>query len=55
VENPSHTKPAISLHVYVPPYDKCQTFDEKTAKKGSCSVVFDSIDGKKINFSSKFD
>uniref|UniRef100_A0A914YYK3 Cysteine dioxygenase n=1 Tax=Panagrolaimus superbus TaxID=310955 RepID=A0A914YYK3_9BILA len=31
MENPSHSNPAISLHLYCPPYDKCQTFDENFA------------------------
>ena len=52
VENSSHTKPAISLHVYVPPFDECQTFDEKTSKKRICKVTFFSVDGNKINYCS---
>uniref|UniRef100_A0AC34Q6H6 Cysteine dioxygenase n=1 Tax=Panagrolaimus sp. JU765 TaxID=591449 RepID=A0AC34Q6H6_9BILA len=28
MENPSHSNPAISLHLYSPPYDLCRTFDE---------------------------
>ncbi len=32
IENTSHTKVAVSLHVYIPPYSECQGFDEKTGK-----------------------
>lgn len=41
VENRSHTVPAVSLHLYVPPFDRCHVFDESTGlfvlkKKVSC-------------------
>ena len=32
VENRSHTVPAVSLHLYTPPFDKCHVFDQKTGK-----------------------
>ncbi|CAF3668550.1 unnamed protein product [Rotaria sp. Silwood1] len=31
IENPSHTERAITLHLYVPPFDYCHTFDECTS------------------------
>ncbi|VDM54003.1 unnamed protein product [Angiostrongylus costaricensis] len=28
IENPSHSDGAVSLHLYIPPYDACNAFDE---------------------------
>lgn len=48
IENTSHTKVAVSLHVYVPPYAECQGFDEKTGKSKTCKVTFYSKYGQKV-------
>ncbi len=32
MENMSHTEPAVSLHVYIPAFQKCRTFDARTSK-----------------------
>lgn len=47
-ENTSHTKVAVSLHVYIPPYSECQGFDEKTGKAKTCKITFYSKYGKKV-------
>ena len=48
VENASHTDRAISLHLYSPPFQMCQTFDERTGHKRTCTFVFHSDKGKCI-------
>lgn len=41
ISNPSSTKPAISLHLYTPPFEYCKTFDERTGMaRGSGKCVF---------------
>ena len=45
VANPSHTEKAISLHLYCPPFQQCQTFDARSCKKNTCRVVFHSQAG----------
>jgi cysteine dioxygenase len=46
VENPSHTETAITLHIYIPPYDHCNTFDERTSRIKEAHVTFYSICGQ---------
>jgi len=46
VENPSHSDRAVSLHVYSPPFDKCNLFDVRTGQKRSTRMTFWSRDGK---------
>jgi cysteine dioxygenase len=46
VENPSHTDTAITLHLYVPPYDHCNTYDERTGHVNEAFVTFYSIGGQ---------
>lgn len=46
VENPSHTDTAITLHLYVPPYDHCNTFDERTGRINQAYVTFYSVGGQ---------
>jgi len=48
-ENNSHTEPAVSLHLYCPPYDSCHAFDQRTGNKISCKVTFWSKFGQKVN------
>ncbi|XP_069784885.1 cysteine dioxygenase type 1-like isoform X2 [Narcine bancroftii] len=40
VENESHTEPAISLHLYSPPFDSCHCFDERTGYKTKVKLTF---------------
>lgn len=40
MENPSHTEMAVSLHVYIPAFEKCQIFDERTAKRTTVKFTF---------------
>lgn len=47
VENPSHTEPAVSLHLYCPPFQECSIFNNKTGKRTKCQVTFWSKFGHK--------
>uniref|UniRef100_A0A1I7WFD6 Cysteine dioxygenase n=1 Tax=Heterorhabditis bacteriophora TaxID=37862 RepID=A0A1I7WFD6_HETBA len=47
MENPSHSDGAVSLHLYIPPYETCNAFDERTGKKTKCLVTFFTEYGKK--------
>lgn len=40
MENPSTTEPAVSLHLYSPPYSSCNAFDKQTGKRTPCKVTF---------------
>ncbi|CAG0887529.1 unnamed protein product [Cyprideis torosa] len=50
VENVSDKDPAVSLHLYCPPFDQCNTFDEKTGKSMTCKVTFWSKFGNRTPF-----
>ncbi len=50
MENPSHTEGAVTLHLYVPPFDHCRTFDEKTGHVREAKVTFWSKYGKRTPF-----
>ncbi|XP_064645005.1 cysteine dioxygenase 1-like isoform X1 [Lineus longissimus] len=50
VANPSHTDLACSLHLYSPPFDECDTFDERTGKRQKCKVTFWSKFGQRTQF-----
>ncbi|CAG2166494.1 unnamed protein product [Oppiella nova] len=50
VENRSHTYPAVSLHLYIPPYSKCQTFDERTGRRNEIKVTFYSKYGSRTPY-----
>jgi len=52
IENNSHSDPAVSLHLYSPPFDMCQSFDERTGKSSKCKVVFWSKYGERTPYSS---
>lgn len=51
MENKSHVLPCISLHLYIPPYDACRVFDERTGHATTMRAVFHSERGKKLVFS----
>ena len=46
VENPSHTDTAITLHLYVPPYDHCKIYNERTSRANEAHITFYSIGGQ---------
>ncbi|CAF0937131.1 unnamed protein product [Rotaria sp. Silwood1] len=46
VENPSHTDTAVTLHLYVPPYNHCNIFDERTGRASEVHVTFYSKGGQ---------
>lgn len=48
VENQSHTRPGITLHVYVPAYSECRGFDRQTGKAKTCQITFYSKYGNKV-------
>nr|XP_033784960.1 cysteine dioxygenase type 1 isoform X2 [Geotrypetes seraphini] len=50
VENSSHTESAVSLHLYIPPFDACNTFDQRTGHKNKVTMTFWSKFGNKTPF-----
>ncbi|NWI11100.1 CDO1 dioxygenase, partial [Crypturellus soui] len=40
VENISHTESAVSLHLYSPSFDSCNTFDQRTGHKHKVKMTF---------------
>ena len=50
MENRSHSVPAVSLHLYTPPYSKCRTFDQRTGHTNEVKVTFTSKFGKRTPF-----
>ncbi|KAK6492763.1 cysteine dioxygenase type 1-like isoform X2 [Huso huso] len=48
VENVSHTEPAVSLHLYSPQFDHCNTFDQSTGHRNTVKMTFWSKYGEKI-------
>lgn len=50
VENPSHSDKAVSLHLYCPPFDFCQTFDERTGLRRPAKVTFWSKYGQRTPY-----
>jgi len=49
VENPSNVEPAVSLHLYCPPYDKCSVFNQVTGQRTTSKVTFWSMYGERRN------
>lgn len=50
VENPSHTEPAVSLHLYCPPFSSCSMFDQRTGHKTKANVTFWTKYGEKVSY-----
>jgi hypothetical protein len=50
MENPSYVDGAISLHLYVPPYSECQTFDQRTGVRSKATVTFFTKYGRKVDY-----
>lgn len=55
MENASHTETAISLHIYIPPFAKCHTFDERTGKKSTVRFTFWSVGGERLDRQARLD
>lgn len=53
MENPSHTERAISMHLYSPPYQQCQIFDERTGHQRVAKVTFWSKFGERTKFTAE--
>lgn len=51
VENGSHTEGAVSLHLYSPPFQTCQTFDQRTGHRNTVKMTFWSKYGEKTSIS----
>lgn len=49
VENISHVEPAVSLHLYSPPFESCACFDQRTGKKQTVKITFWSKHGERCN------
>uniref|UniRef100_A0A8C8R6U0 Cysteine dioxygenase n=1 Tax=Pelusios castaneus TaxID=367368 RepID=A0A8C8R6U0_9SAUR len=47
VENTSHTESAVSLHLYSPAFDSCNTFDQRTGHKHKVKMTFYSQFGER--------
>lgn len=50
VENVSHTECAVSLHLYSPPFQSCQTFDQRTGHKNTVKMTFWSKFGERTPY-----
>lgn len=50
MENPSHSDGTVSLHLYIPPFDSCQVFDERTGRKSTSLVTFYTKYGEKVDY-----
>lgn len=50
MENKSHTNRTVTLHLYVPPFKSCRTFDENTAQTNEVKMTFWSEYGKRTPF-----
>lgn len=48
VENLSHTKPTVTLHIYIPPYNECKSFDQQTGRDRKVEITFYSKFGEKV-------
>ncbi|XP_030049366.1 cysteine dioxygenase type 1 [Microcaecilia unicolor] len=50
VENSSHTESAVSLHLYIPPFDACNAFDQRTGHESKVKMTFWSKFGNRTSF-----
>ncbi|XP_074661258.1 cysteine dioxygenase type 1-like [Tubulanus polymorphus] len=50
VENTSHCDRAVSLHLYSPPFDMCDTFDQRTGARRPSVVTFFSKFGQRTPY-----
>ena len=49
VENPSTINPAVSLHLYSPPFEVCSVFNKQTGQRLPAKVTFWSKYGERRN------
>jgi len=42
IENKSHSKAGVTLHIYIPPFNECSSFDENSGKSKKCQITFTS-------------
>jgi cysteine dioxygenase len=49
VENASHISPAVSLHLYCPPFETCHTFDQRTGHVRTVRMTFWSKRGNRTS------
>ncbi|KAK3728569.1 hypothetical protein QZH41_011649 [Actinostola sp. cb2023] len=50
MENTSHSDTACTLHLYCPPFDMCNSFDQRTGHRQTCKVTFWSKYGTRTPF-----
>ena len=50
VENMSNSDGAISMHLYIPPYDTCKIFDQNTGKETIARVTYFTQFGRRTPF-----
>ena len=50
MENPSHSDGCVSLHLYIPPFDTCKIFDERTGRNSKSVVTFYTKYGQKVDY-----
>jgi len=48
MENRHHAMPGVTLHLYVPPYESCRSFDQRTGHTNEVKVTFYSKNGKRV-------
>jgi len=50
MENPSHSDGCVTLHLYIPAYDTCKIFDERTGRNSKSVVTFYTKYGQKVDY-----
>jgi len=50
IENHSHSDKAVTLHLYSPPFQECQCYDERTGRSTTAKMTFWSKFGKRTPF-----
>jgi len=50
MENPSHSDCTVTLHLYIPPFDHCRVFDQRTGKSSNALVTFYTKYGEKVDY-----
>ncbi|TKR66636.1 hypothetical protein L596_022902 [Steinernema carpocapsae] len=50
MQNPNMVSECVTLHLYSPPYDQCQVFDEKNGRKANKCITFFTKYGVKVDY-----
>jgi len=50
MENPSHSDSTVTLHLYIPPFDHCRVFDQRTGKSSNAVVTFYTKYGERVDY-----